>query len=252
MLHAAKVMPEVLFLTDTPQLREISIFLMLQEIVKKISDNTNQQSLSHKFRLERFERFMQMLNRLPKPVTILDIGGTEAFWRGMGFNEPGVTITLLNLEEAAPTKPPFITLKGNATNLEGMADKSYDIVFSNSVIEHLFTWENQQKMAAEVLRVGRYHYIQTPNYWFPVEPHWVFPFFQYFPQSVRCWLTQRFTLGHINRAKDAAAAKKLVEEIRLLTKKELQQLFPESAIYAEKIVFFTKSYTAYTAENQSK
>jgi hypothetical protein len=225
---------------------------MLQEIVKKVSDNTNPQSFSHQFRLRRFEQFRQLLNRLPRPVTILDIGGTEAFWRGMGFDEPGVSITLLNLEAAPPTQPPFTTLRGDATHLDGITDKSYDIVFSNSVIEHLFTWENQQKMAAEVLRVGRYHYIQTPNYWFPVEPHWVFPFFQYFPKPVRRWLTQRFTLGHIGRAKDAAAARKQVEEIRLLTKKELQELFPGSALYAEKIGFLTKSYTAYTAENQSR
>ncbi|MFY9463834.1 MAG: class I SAM-dependent methyltransferase, partial [Sediminibacterium sp.] len=132
---------------------------MLQEFVKKISDNTNQQSLSHQYRRKRFEQFKALLNQLPRPVTILDIGGTEAFWKGMGFNEPDVTITLLNLAEAPPAQLPFITLKGDTTRLEGIADQQYDIVFSNSVIEHLCTWGDQQKMAAEVQRVGRYHYI---------------------------------------------------------------------------------------------
>lgn len=245
-------MPEVLFLAGFIQLWKIIRLVMPQQFVKKISDNTNQQSLSHQYRRKRFEQFKQQLNQLPRPATILDIGGTEAFWKGMGFNEPGVTITLLNREEAPPAQLPFIILKGDATRLEGIADQHYDIVFSNSVIEHLCTWENQQKMATEVLRVGRYHYIQTPNYWFPVEPHWVFPFFQYFPKALRRWLTQRFSLGHIGRAKDRAAAQRQVEEIRLLTRKELQQLFPQSALYAEKFGFFTKSYTAYTAENQSK
>ncbi|MBC8844888.1 class I SAM-dependent methyltransferase, partial [Escherichia coli] len=76
-----------------------------------------------------------------------------------------------------------------ATDLSEIDDQQFDIVFSNSVIEHLYTWENQEKMAKEVLRVGKYHFIQTPNYWFPIEPHWVFPFFQFLPKSIRIRLT---------------------------------------------------------------
>ncbi|MGL1255153.1 methyltransferase domain-containing protein, partial [Vibrio parahaemolyticus] len=85
---------------------------------------------------------------------------------------------LLNLEKEEVTNPQFQSITGNATDLSGINDQQFDIVFSNSVIEHLYTWENQEKMAKEVLRVGKYHFIQTPNYWFPIEPHWVFPFFQ--------------------------------------------------------------------------
>lgn len=71
-------------------------------------------------------------------------------------------------------------MKGDATNLSQYSDKSFDIVFSNSVIEHLYTKENQISMAKEVNRVGKNYFIQTPNYWFPIEPHWVFPSFSIF------------------------------------------------------------------------
>lgn len=219
---------------------------MLQKIIKNIADNKNTKSLSHQYRSKRFKFFLSLLNSLPRPINIIDIGGTPEFWKAMNFQEPGVTITLLNLDEISEIELPFKSIKGDATNLVNIADQSYDIVFSNSVIEHLFTWENQQKMAAEVKRVGKYHFIQTPNYWFPIEPHWVFPFFQFFPKKVRYWLTRYFALGHIGKISDDDAAKKQVEEVRLLSKSELKNLFPQSSVFSEKFIFFNKSFTAYT------
>lgn len=221
---------------------------MYQKLVHKISDNTRRNSVSHQFRNKRFQFFLSLLQSLPKPITILDIGGTVHFWEAMDFKEPDVHIILLNLETIENLQPPFSSVKGDATNLSNFADKSVDIVFSNSVIEHLFTWENQQKMASEVQRVGKYHFIQTPNYWFPIEPHWVFPFFQYFPKTIQYWLTQQFQLGHIPRKPSYAEAKNQVDEIRLLSHKEYRILFPHSRIYCEKFAGFTKSFIAYSGE----
>ena len=210
-------------------------------ILKNIADNTNTQSLSHRFRQRRFRVFLEMVQSLPKPISILDIGGTLAFWEGMGFSEEGVSITLLNLDVQQQLKPGFMSVAGDATALE-FGDHSFDIVFSNSVIEHLYTFEQQQKMAAEVQRVGKRYFIQTPNYWFPIEPHWVFPLFQYLPFSWRVWLTQHFSLGHIPQQPERAAAERQVREIRLMTKAELQSLFPKAQIYRERFLFFTKSF----------
>jgi len=124
-------------------------------------------------------------------------------------------------------------------------DNEFDIVFSNSVIEHLFTWENQIKMANEIRRVGKCYYVQTPNYFFPVEPHWMFPLFQFLPQNIKVFLTENFTLGHQEKTKDRVKAIERVDEIRLLTKKEIQYLFPEAKIYNEQFIGLTKSFTAY-------
>jgi hypothetical protein len=187
-----------------------------------------------------------LLQSFPKPLTILDIGGTVEFWKAMDFQEAEVTIILLNLEAIEQVPAPFVSVKGNATNLHHFADQSIDMVFSNSVIEHLYTWENQQKMAAEVQRVGKYHFIQTPNYWFPIEPHWVFPFFQYFPKNLQYWLTQHFQLGHIPHKPNFQDAKIQVDEIRLLSKKEYALLFPHSSVYLEKFAGFNKSFVAYS------
>jgi hypothetical protein len=237
----ANVIREVLFLTP-----------MLKQFVNKVADNTNNQSLSHRFRNKRFEFFLSKLKQLPKPLRILDIGGTVAFWEAMQFNEPDITITLLNLDAPPIVSYPFHAIQGDATNLSFIADKEFDLVFSNSVIEHLFTWENQQKMANEVCRVAKWHFIQSPNYWFPIEPHWVFPGFQYLPTTLQIWLTQHFNLGHIPQQKDPIKASEQVREIKLLTKQEMKSLFPQSGIYSEKLLGLNKSFVAYFFDNNTK
>lgn len=213
------------------------------KFIERVADNQNKASLSHQFRQKRFGLFLSKISLLPRPISILDIGGTLAFWENMGFSEEGVTITLLNLAEQEITKPGFVSVAGDATQLP-YPDQSFDMVFSNSVIEHLYTKEQQQKMASEVQRVGKHYFIQTPNYWFPIEPHWVFPFFQYFPFRVRVFLTQYFSLGHIPRQPLYADAERQVKEIRLLSKREFQSLFPSAVIYAEPFLWMEKSFVA--------
>lgn len=218
-------------------------------IVEIIANPNKKGSASHNFRSKRFEFFKSLLNELPRPLKILDIGGTQSFWDSMNFNEPDVEITLLNLEIQKTTHPNFKSVKGNATKLSEYSDKSFDVVFSNSVIEHLFTKENQVLMAKEVRRVGKNYFIQTPNYWFPIEPHWVFPLFQYLPFSLKVFLTNNFSLGHIKKIKDKEKAIEQVKEIRLLTLKEMKELFPDAKIYLEKFFGFNKSLVAYKFEN---
>lgn len=215
------------------------------QLLKKIYDNTDKQSITHNFRSRRFQFFMSLLQTLPRPLSILDIGGTQAYWEAMGFNEPDVTITLLNLEEQPVSSPSFKSVAGNATEALAYPDQSFDIVYSNSVIEHLFTWEAQQKMATEVQRLGKRYFIQTPNYWFPIEPHWMFPMFQYLPIPLRVFLTRRFSLGHISKKETQRAAQQQVDEIKLLTLSEMKKLFPEAEVYKEKFFGLNKSFVAY-------
>ena len=210
-------------------------------------------AISTYFRAKRFAFIKSLLDNLTKgdkKIKILDIGGTEDYWNSMGLNlGNNIEIVLLNLYKIEVKGAGFSSIKGDACNLEGMEDKSFDLVFSNSVIEHLFSIENQQKMANEVMRVGKNYYIQTPNKFFPIEPHWVFPFFQFLPFGLKVFLTQNFSLGHIPKVKSKQEAIDLVNEVNLLSKKELENLFSESELYIEKFMGFHKSYAAYKIEN---
>lgn len=208
----------------------------------------NEKSLNQRFRAKRFAFFKTLLKATHKDnsIRILDIGGTQSYWERMNFTEhDNVFITLLNLDVAPVNYANFTSVKGDACELKDFEDKHFDIVFSNSVIEHLFTWENQQKMAAEVRRVARSYYIQTPNYYFPIEPHWLFPFFHFLPVGPRVWLTQRFNMGHHPKSGNREAALVRVKEVQLLTPKKMQALFPEAKVYREIFMGLTKSITMY-------
>ena len=216
---------------------------------KFIADNTNPKSLASKARTKRFVFFLNEFNKLKKPVKILDIGGTQQFWESMHFiNQTGIEIYLLNLENQKTNYQNFISVKGDATNLKEFEDDYFDLVFSNSVIEHLFNWGNQIKMANEVQRVGRNYFIQVPNYWFPIEPHFVFPFFQYLPKVLRVKLLTSFSLGHCKKINDKIIAKDKVEEIKLLTIQQMKVLFPGCKIYLDKFIGLNKSIVAYSID----
>jgi ubiquinone/menaquinone biosynthesis C-methylase UbiE len=214
------------------------------------------EAISTYFRNRRFGFFRQFFDQISaggaQSVKILDIGGTEDYWKSMGFELNDKTeIVLLNLYEKEVSHPGFKSIKGDACNLEGIADKSFDLVFSNSVIEHLFTQENQIKMANEIQRVGKNYFIQTPNKYFPIEPHWVFPFFQFLPFGLQVFLTQHFNLGHIPKTVDQEKAKEQVREVRLLSKKEFHSMFSGAKIFLEQFFGFTKSFIVYKVENKS-
>lgn len=211
-------------------------------------DPQHPKSLNQYFRKRRFAFFENLLKRLrsDKPIRILDIGGTQSFWQRMDFtNQEGVEITLFNLDVEPTVSPNFYSVKGDACDLSRFKDKEFDIVFSNSVIEHLYTYENQKKMAEEVRRVGKYYFIQTPNYFFPVEPHWLFPFFQFLPFTLKVFLTTNLSLGHYKKTLNKQRAIERVKEVRLLREKEMRQLFSGGNIYREKILGLTKSLTSH-------
>jgi len=208
-------------------------------------------SINQKFREKRFKFFVEQLNKVKaeipnRPVRILDIGGLEIYWERMNYlNTSDIHITLLNLEKVDTKSNNVISVKGNATDLSEYRDHEFDIVHSNSVIEHLYSRDNHKKMANEAMRVGKYYYVQTPNYWFFLEPHWIFPFFQWLPFGTRVFLTRHFNLGHYKKIPNKDAAKKLVSEINLITESEMKKLFPDGKIYREMFMGMTKSITSY-------
>lgn len=168
-------------------------------------------------------------------TTILDVGGTPGFWADTEYD-----ITLLNLREpeALPSGMGFV--EADATNLP-YADGSFGIVFSNSMIEHLHTWERQQEAASEAMRVGERLWIQTPNKWFPVEPHFLTPFVHWLPRRLRRALVRNLTVWGLVTRPSKEYARDVADEIRLLSERELRELFPGCRIQRESFLGLTKS-----------
>ena len=217
---------------------------------KVVYDNQRTDSLVSSLRRKRFAFFKSLISSVPGNLNILDIGGTVEFWVKSGFladllQIKNITIALLNIEDYQSNHPNIKTAVGDATNLSQFRDEEFDIVFSNSVIEHLFTYDNQVLMANEIKRIGKRYFIQTPNKYFPIEPHFQFPLFQFLPLSMKVNLVRNFQLGWRKKADSKEKAVEIVTEIRLLDKKELQSLFSNCKIYKEYFFGLTKSLTAY-------
>jgi Methyltransferase domain len=219
-------------------------------MLRHLADSDQATSFANRLRAKRFSRFEALAAGLPRPLRILDVGGTNVFWENRGWHERAdVEILTLNLVAEKQQHANIRPLVGDATNLAQFGDCSIDIVFSNSLIEHLFTFENQRRMASEVQRVGKAYWIQTPNYWFPVEPHFHFVGWQWLPVAARTSILQRRACGWRGPCPDPSGARRLVEEIRLLTRSELQTLFPHAKIIAERFGGFVKSWTAVAGFN---
>jgi 2-polyprenyl-3-methyl-5-hydroxy-6-metoxy-1,4-benzoquinol methylase len=123
-------------------------------------------------------------------------------------------------------------------------DQQFDIVFSNSVIEHLGTYQQQEKFAKEVRRVGRDLWIQTPAKCFFFEPHLLTPFIHWLPKQMQISLARYFTVwGWITKPSKQTAVE-YVDELRLLNETEMRDLFQDCEIVKEKIFGLTKSYIA--------
>ena len=206
-----------------------------------ISENKN--SLGNKFRKKRFSFFLKKFDSLNKPITLLDIGGKINFWenRGLAGNND-YKITVLNIEKEKSNYSNINCLIGDATNLNQFKNKSFDIVHSNSVIEHLYNFENQKKMASEIMRVGQKYIVQTPNKYFFIEPHYLLPFFNIVPEKLKYLILTKTKLSRLKKW-DKNFTKQYIKEIRLLSEKEMKTLFPKSKIYFEKFLGMNKSFT---------
>ena len=117
------------------------------------------------FRSRRMRRFEQEFS-ITGQTRILDVGGTPLNWRLLSA-QPQITI-LNTTRESVDAR--FTWVWGDGRILP-FRDQSFDIVFSNSVIEHVGDTSSQQRFAAEIARVGKAYWVQTPNRLFPIEPH---------------------------------------------------------------------------------
>lgn len=230
-------------------------------LFRTIADMRRPDSWITQLRLRRMAFFLQLLDGLPKlqrPLQVLDVGGTAFFWQMMGLDSvaqgsaatmhnahPAMHITLINLAQPAAVPVNFTNLTGDGCAMPQFAGGQFDVVFSNSVIEHVGDATRQQAFAREVRRVGQRYFVQTPNRYFPIEPHFFFPGFQFLPLAARIWLVRHFALGWIPRLPDYAAAKAEVEQIQLITANDMQRLFPNAKLHHERTFGMTVGIVAY-------
>ena len=191
-----------------------------------------------------FERTFHLSDR----TRVLDVGGSPLIWE---FATVQPRLTMLNLPSAIQKRPGNIDFVGGDGRLLPFRDGAFDIVFSNSVIEHVGTREHQKQFAEEIARVGRHYWIQTPSRSFPIEPHVMLPFIHYLPKTLQQPIVSRFTvwerLIHPSEGDRARYIEHFLNELRLLDARELQELFPGASILRERMLGVAKSLVAVRA-----
>jgi SAM-dependent methyltransferase len=210
-------------------------------------------SSGNKFRAARVRLFKSLVDRTLNEkgtCAILDIGGTYNFWHvwRSEIDWSRAHVTCVNLDPAHLETGKEVTkvrmLRGNACNLIGIQDNEFDVAFSNSVIEHVGMWKNMRQMAAEVKRIAPRYMVQTPNFWFPIEPHARTPFLHWLPEPVSYRIVMKRKCGFWQKHETVTGAIETVQSAKLIDARQMQELFGDARIVREKFFGLTKSLIA--------
>ena len=197
--------------------------------------------LSHKSRTKKFQIFNSMIKPSPED-RVLDIGASGEVFLRYTFEDVypypsrivagGYEFKEVRSARQYYPKPVYTVFDGCALPFP---DGSFDIVFSNAVIEHILGEGRQARFAEEVMRVGKSWFVTTPNYWYPFESHYHLPFIQFLPRGIQRRYNQ--LLGtHIPRGE--------TQNLVLLSARQLARLFPSSRILKVRVTFWPETLVA--------
>jgi hypothetical protein len=173
-------------------------------------------------------------------MRVLDLGGTAESWRRAPVRPEHVH--LVNPTGPDDSLPPWMSTEiGDACALDDdLLDGRFDLVYSNSVIEHVGGHARRVQFAAMVEAAAPRHWVQTPYRYFPIEPHLLAPGLQYLPLWLRARISRSWPLVHTRSGDlDDAIASQLGTELLDIT--QLRHYFPSSAILYERIAGIVKS-----------
>lgn len=215
--------------------------------------NISPTSSGNRFRRRRIEQLGRMIDdvvRMTGTCRIVDLGGTAEFWQTWQYqlDLTNTSVECINLTDQSENQhgslPGVTTTVGDACSLPMFKDNAFDIVFSNSVIEHVGSWARKRAFSAEVRRLAPSYAIQTPSFSFPIEPHARLPFIHWLPNPMRYRTHLMMRTGFYPKATNLDEAMGALEDASLLDRRQMQHLFPDASICTETFLGFAKSFTA--------
>lgn len=177
--------------------------------------------------------------------TILDVGGEVGQEQMLIDAYPVkhkitvVNIDIQHLERIRKIYPEINLVVADACRLP-FGDRQFDIVYSNAVIEHVGTFDDQRSMAGEVMRVGKGWFVTTPNRWYPFEFHLRMPLMNWLPQPLMKWVARLWSFNHVRGRYQSG----LTPKFRLLSVRQMRRLFPSSTVIAQQITFWPETIVA--------
>lgn len=200
-------------------------------------------SLGNRFRARRWQRLLETFRDFAE-FEVIDLGGTVESWSRAPVRPRSVTI--LNMFEPGISSDPSLSpIVGDACNAREVLERAgrntkFDLVYCNSVIEHVGGHAKRLELAREVHALAPRHWVQTPYRYFPIEPHWLCPIMQFLPLAAAARLAFRWPLAH-SRPNTYEQARDEVMWTELLTVTQMRTYFSTSTIFRERFVGLTKS-----------
>ncbi|MEW2385825.1 class I SAM-dependent methyltransferase [Micromonospora sp. NPDC047707] len=176
-------------------------------------------------------------------MSVLDLGGRVGSWERVPVRPARVHV--VNLEPLPPELPDWAeATHADACDLPAhILARRYDLVFSNSVLEHVGGHERRRRMAGAIRGLAPAYWVQTPYRYFPIEPHWVAPGMQFLPVPARVVVARKWPLAY-TPGKSYEAAMRQVLTTELVGRAEMRYLFPDATIRNERLLGLTKSLIA--------
>lgn len=197
-----------------------------------------------RFRPARAIQLRKLFPCIDGQASIIDVGGATAWWKHISPKNDNITIINIDdVEKKSIVSAGFKFLKADARKLP-FKDQEFDFAISNSVIEHVGNLTDQKSFAREIQRCAKTFYVQTPNKWFPIEPHFLSIFIHWLPKSAQIKMARRFTLWGWIVKPSPEEIRSFIENTRLLSEREFRALFPNCQIIKEKFMGLTKSFIA--------
>jgi hypothetical protein len=195
----------------------------------------------------RSRRWTRLVNRFPElaEMTVLDLGGTPRAWAAAPVRP--ARLVILNTEPSGFDGSVVAELvTGDACDPPArLRHDRFDLVYSNSVLEHVGGHERRKRFAETARASASHHWMQTPYRYFPVEPHFLFPGYQFLPLAVRTSVGRHW--GPTRRSVHAMSAREAVDyvqSIELLSVTDMKVYFPDSEIARERLGGIVKSLIA--------
>jgi hypothetical protein len=206
-----------------------------------IGDFESTRSLAGRARTRRWHSFAERFPSISE-MRVIDLGGTPESWHLAPVRPSAVTI--VNLLPLTSDESAVDVVQADACDLPaGLRRERFDLVYSNSLIEHVGGHSQRQRLAEAIDALAERHWVQTPYRYFPVEPHWVFPGMQWFPYEARVQISLRWNRGNVHTytRQDAQNA---VDQVDLLSISQMRRYFPNSSIWHERFAGLVKSVVA--------
>jgi hypothetical protein len=210
-----------------------------EALTKRVVGDFEAGSLSARARGRRWSLFLETFPDVNE-MTVLDVGGDVRAWRLAGVRPKH--LILLNIFPQEVEEDWITAVVGDACDPPAGLPEP-DLVYSNSVIEHVGGHARRLDFAKTVRSCERY-WVQTPSRSFPIEPHFMFPFLQHLPRSLQMRAVARWPVGNYSGVKDRREALSYLLDIELLGAEEMRFYFPDAELHRERIAALTKSFIA--------